>query len=276
MSDPRKSMAEEDDEDYDWANAPTIRADSEPIKKMLAEGLAPELLTAASTEDKAGLDRVALCVESIQGPMVLYVYGGETMVLGRDPEKSDLRLALRPEDQYESQSQRISPEHLRFEVIENGVTVQDLISSEGTLLDGEPLPSGESHVLSPEAELQVGEVLDLQCFILPRSTIRALAVNDKNDQVSSAPALFIERPNNGHDCAYALVPGRLVLTMDETGRLRGSTGTTGCEAEIFFFDGQLWLSGGGLPEGECRVLSDRSDFVLGTIPVSVRAFNAQD
>ncbi|MDF1663828.1 MAG: hypothetical protein P1V97_18805, partial [Planctomycetota bacterium] len=145
-----------------------------------------------------------------------------------------------------------------------------------TLLDGEALPSGEAHVLAPEAELQLGEVLDLQCFILPRSTIRALAINDKNAQVSSAPALFVERPSNGHDNSYALVPGRLVLTMDETGRLRGATGTTGCEAEIFFFDGELWLSDGGLAEGECKRLTDRSEFVLGTIPVSVRAINSQE
>lgn len=269
MSDP-KSSAAKDDKDYDWENAPTIRADSEPIKKMLAEGLAPELLKDVSKGETKGFQRVALCVESIQGPMVLYVYGGERLILGSDQNKSDVCLSLRPVEEYAAQSRRISPEHVRFDVRENGFTVQDLITAEGTLIDGEPLPSGEAHILAPEAELRLGEVLDLQCFILPRSTIRALAINDKDSQVSPAPALFIERPNNGHDNAYALVPGRLVLTMDETGRLRGATGTTGCEAEIFFFEGELWLSDGGLPEGECKRLSDCSEFVLGTIPVSVR------
>lgn len=275
MSDSVNSASKDGEDDYDWENAPTIRADSEPIKKMLAEGLAPELLKNVSEESK-GLTKVALCVESIQGPMVLYVYGGETLSLGSDQSQSDICLTLRPAEEHQEQSRRISPEHLRFDVMENGFTVQDLISSEGTFLDGEQLPSGEAHVLAPEAELKLGGVLDLQCFILPRSTIRALAINDKKSQVSPAPALFIERPNNGQDNAYALVPGRLVLTMDETGRLRGATGTTGCEAEIFFFEGELWLSDGGLAEGECKRLTDRSEFVLGTIPVSVRAIGTQD
>jgi hypothetical protein len=269
-----------DSDDYDWVNAPTIRTDSVPIKKYLLDGHPePEVLEKISQVSGQRLRNAALRVNSIQGPMTLFVYGGTALNMGRArPEEgaSDVCLRLRPTEQFSDETQCISSKHLGFTVAENGFELQDIGSSGGTILDDQPLLPEVTRPLSPGAQIKVADVLRLQVFILPRASVRELAVSTPDAKISRQAALFIERPDNGQEHAYALVPGRLVLSLEETGRLRGATGTTGCDVELFFFEGVLWLCGGHLKDGQCEALVDGGEFSIGTIPVSVRAIQPDD
>lgn len=267
------------DGSYDWVNAPTIRTDSEPLQRLIEMDMAPELLSRVEGSPEKGLARAVLRVETVRGPVSLFVYGGRRLQMGRhslERGDSDVCLRLRPHSEFAQESSYISGRHLKFEVADDTVTVTDLESRGGTTLNGFALKANMAEEMGPEALIRVADALDLQAFLLPRASMRELAFESADCVVSKDPALFVERPRNGQEHMYALIPGRLVLTLNEDASLRGGTGTTGCEAELFFAKGSLWLLGGGLPEGRCQALTDGFSFEIKGSPIHVHELRIED
>ncbi|MDF1660828.1 MAG: FHA domain-containing serine/threonine-protein kinase [Planctomycetota bacterium] len=219
-----------------------------------AEQSRSEVNTVIGATASPRLTRVKLEVSSSIGFRSLFVYGQSKLQCGRnkaDDRGQDLCLRLRPDDDLSNQ---ISGKHLSLRIENGQALVEDLGSSNGTKLDGQLLPKRQAKALTGRHELLVGDVLALTILLVP---------------ASPNPSLFISRPENGQDHAYALVPPGGELLLDVTpaglyplpvGRLK-ILNEQGLRCEV---------------QGQKQPLVIDEEMILGSDRVLTRAFHPDD
>jgi hypothetical protein len=190
----------------------------------------PTNATASAPSEPAagpGLARAALVALVPNGAPTFFVYGGEWLEFGRgvtdDRDARYVCLRLRPEAGNEALNQRISRNHFALMVRDGTPCVSDVGSAGGTLLSGKQLRPGEVVSLERFRELMtVANVLDL--------------VVRRVDCEANHPSIVVERPANGTEHSYAVVPRRLALEADRGRLVAGATGSV----EIMWRDQALW------------------------------------
>jgi serine/threonine protein kinase len=218
---------------------------------------------------KGALERAKLVVASSSGERVLFVYAKRTLEMGRDGLQiagQDVCLRLRPGASHEAENRHIARKQLRLSIEGLDARVEDLGKAGAVKLDGRPLPVGLK-VLPPRSLLEIAGLLELSLSLV-RPDGSAPAIKGIGEPDPSAPALLIERPKNGSEHAYVLVPGMLRLGVQEGSLVPGGQG-----AELLTASG-LWLVLGEAQE--CRPLVEGLTFSIQGVDVRVGEIRPED
>lgn len=169
----------------------------------------------------ATLRRARLLTQGPGGPQTLFVYAGDRLQIGRnavDHKGQDICLRHRPAQGSEDLITRISGQHFAITVRSGLVLIEDLQSRHGTALDDRVLEPGRPVPLTGTHDVLVARTLPLRVRVVAPADEDLIAVSGVG-LIPPAPAVFIERPVNGREHSYLLLPGRIALQPGATGCL---------------------------------------------------------
>jgi serine/threonine protein kinase len=157
--------------------------------------------------------RFRLKLTGSRSSLVLYVFSGSVLQLGRDAvDKSANDVCLRVRGPGgDVGSKKISSKHLKVELDARGALVKDLETQNGTKISGMRLQPKQPFVVRSSARVDVAGALDLELRVQASET-------------SGAPpaAVVLLRPANGSDQAYALVREKVVLGESQGAPVAGA------------------------------------------------------
>lgn len=210
-----------------------------------------------ATNAPAALGFAILEQQTAAGPRSLFIYSGRELQLGRnglDQEPgSHVCLRHRPASRHRSLIGRLSRRHLKIMARDQAAGLVDL-GSRSTLLNGLRLPPQRPVQLDIKNRVSLAHCLDLHVFVLPPTA------------ADSGCSIFITRPGNGSEHAYALVPRAMALALGRQGELIPSPIPTGLT--LLARDKALWLQH---QNGDVIALTDGLRLNLHGADVLVRA-----
>jgi hypothetical protein len=237
----------------------------------------PQVLKPAADSAARGLPRAKLTWQSGGGTQTLFVYGGNTLQLGRNSDiegQNGLCLRLRPRQGNEQLIRCISGRHCQFYVRDQRLYLRDTTGRGRTLVNEHVL--GDDEELLDTTRLMIAHVLALRARPIPAplsappvvegalppepASILDCKLSDEPDHGpgvvdAESPALWLTRTHNGTEHRYALVPGRLDLKATADGWEPAARGQEP-DLELFTAKQQLWLRTADLDEGECLAVAD--------------------
>lgn len=169
-------------------------------------------------------------------------------------------LAVMPLAEAAAKTGRISTRHFELSLNGDDAFITDLRSTGGTTLNKVRLEPGQPTPLSPRNEVDVAGVLNLVVRVLGFPGPESMRIEGIGAVDLSRPALVVERPDNGEDRLYGLIPGRFpldervdIVTAGGGLWLRGREDATLAEpltaGFAFALDGTNYLVAGDAPEG---------------------------
>ena len=164
---------------------------------------------AATLADPAPQTRTAALRLRADGGPILFVYGHEDLVFGRENVAGDPRricLRVLPAAQNAERSLRISNRHLGIRRRDGRWYVRDLQSTHGTQIDGARLAPDDEVELVDQATLDLAGVLTLRATLLPRAS-------GAPSGALVAPSLLLERIGNGSHHRYLCVCAPVALDL---------------------------------------------------------------
>ena len=201
----------------------------------------------------------------------IFVYGGGELSFGRNSTKEQAKhvcLRLRPAKGNESSTRKISGKHCKIVSKNNKSYFADTNSTYGTTVDGEKAQANAMIELQKHHQVNIAKVLDLNIYSIPSPNLVYSVENEGRSYLS--PAIFVERPGNGAEHSYVLVPGSFRLGIDSKGRLYPMSDGI---IEIIFINNTLWLHNPS--KSQCYALSP-GKFSIGDSRITVAHIDVED
>ncbi len=200
-------------------------------------------------ENKDRLFRARLVISDSYTKESIFLYSRAQIYMGRNAIDNDGQdICLRPKPVSEK-ARRISGRHLSLFVENNNAFIMDLGSSQ-TSLDDILLDPFAPRTIFSAHRVDIASTLELKVERVSPDPF-PITIEGVGTVNNVTPAVFIERVKNREEHAYAMIPGKLRLGIDEQGALRPNNSGS---FEIFSFAGFLWARGGGMPDNTCQPL----------------------
>ncbi|WP_372370900.1 protein kinase [Candidatus Uabimicrobium sp. HlEnr_7] len=201
----------------------------------------------------------------------IFIYGGTELTLGRNSVKdqeSHVCLRLRPAKGNESSTRKISGQHCKVFTKDNKSYFQDTNSTYGSIIDSEKAQANTIIEMKNNHQVSIAKVIDIDIHSIQYPS---LVYNIENEGRSYlAPAIFVERPNNGSQHSYALVAGNFRMGIDDAEKLYPQIDGI---IEIIYVNKTLWLHNPS--KNQCYALSP-GKFSIGSSRITVAHIDIED
>lgn len=219
---------------------------------------------------KERMSKAKLCVKCNGERNTTFVYGGDVLFLGRNSTSENnehVCLRLRPAKGNEKATRKISGLHCKIFCNDEKNFLVDTRSTFGTKLDGQKAQANIPVEIQDKHELEIANVLNLRLH----KVFREETIYEIEGEGQSVPqaAIFIERPINGVEHLYALIPSSLKLGLANNKLIPKNNGII----ELIHMNNTLWLRN---PNKEkCYALSPGT-FNIGNATITVSHISPED